>query len=200
MLTIILFTTFVCSECVTYECKDIKELYHQNECCSSESSWSCTIPRVEDVSWGVDVTYSVPPSELVRMHNTIATRTPFVLGNESMLSPGIGRNNGNVVLNRYVGAAHAMCFALEVKDFEDKFDFRVCTSVEVLSLSAVIPMNDNVKVLTFATADGDDYETGDVNYGIQIDGEPSPLPSPTPHESMRTPTLPLHLRSRCSLF
>lgn len=148
-----------------------------------------------DVTWGVDVTYSRPVSEFVRMHNTIATKTPFVLGVEAGLEPGIGTDTGSVLLNRYVGAAHATCFALSVEDFSD-FNFRVCTSSEVLALSAVIPLSSTAHILTYASSDGDDYETGQVKHEIVLKPEDmysydfTESPPPFPNPPSGTPLAP----------
>lgn len=139
-------------------------------------------PDPDDAAWGVDVTRSLPASSFVRMHNLIATRTPFELGKPS--SP-----IGDGTLNRYVGAAHATCHSTRVADL-DQYDFRVCTSTEVLALSAVVPLNTSYKILTYASADGDDYEVGAVEskatyyhpnfwYNTYEDTE-SPPPPPSP--------------------
>ncbi len=121
-----------------------------------------------DVTWAVDVTHSRPASEFVRMHNTIATRTPFLLGDASGLPAGIGDEAGAVSLNRYVGAAHATCTALNVDEMKDRYDFRICTSPEILALTAVIPMSSKNHVLTYASSDGDDYETGEVKHEVVV--------------------------------
>ena len=194
LLTIITCLSSVAG--LSYSCTDIQKIYSDNNCCPGKltsSNWTCSIPDIETANWGVDATYSLEPSKFVRLHNTIATVTPFELGNESALQHNIGRDLGNVLLNRYVGASHAMCFALNVKGFEDKFNFRVCTSVEVLALTAVIPMSSNQHILTYASSDGDDYETGELKHTFNVDNtKPSAYSydndsdSPTPLESAST--------------
>lgn len=149
-----------------------------------------TQPHPSDVTWAVDVTHSRPAADFVRMHNTIATRSPFLLGDASALPTGIGGEAANgVSLNRYVGAAHAMCMSLNVEEMKDRYDFRVCTSSEVLALTAVIPMSSKNHVLTYASSDGDDYETGEVKHKVSVrpgdtysyeDFSISPPPVPMP--------------------
>lgn len=165
---------------------------------------SSTGKSADSAAWGVDVTHTRPVSEFVRMHNTIATRTPFVLGDAASLPVGIGTEgeDGGVTLNRYVGASHALCLALNVEDFEDRYDFRVCTSTEVLALTAVLPMSSTNHVLTYASSDGDDYETGEVKhevvmqngdtytYDFDAASPPPPVPMPPSTSPLAPPPCP----------
>jgi hypothetical protein len=132
-----------------------------------------------DVStWGVDVTHALPPSQFVRMHNTICTRDPLVLGATAPpaalatldAAPGIGSGSTadvDVALNTYVGEAHAFCYALAVEGMD--YNFRVGTPSEVHALTAVVPLPPRSLVLTFASSDGDDYELGQVRTQVQFD-------------------------------
>lgn len=168
----------------------------------SSTHLALALPARAPTTWGVDVTYALPPAAFVRMHNLIATHTPFELGKPTAPI-------GTGTLNRYVGAAHATCHALRVADLA--YDFRICTSTEVLALSAVIPLNASAHIVTYASSDGDDYEIGAVKTQVEYvaddtytydptaspppgplppSGSPlAPPPSPPPPPSPRPPTL-----------
>ena len=146
----------------------------------------------ENATWGVDVTRTLPASSFVRMHNLLATRVPFELG-KPVASIGTG------TLNRYVGAAHATCHATRVRDL-DRYDFRICTSVEVLALSAVVALNASAHIVTYASSDGDDYEIGavktqvvyapDTTYTYDSTDSPPPVPSPPSGSPVAPPPSP----------
>jgi len=97
------------------------------------------------------------------------------------LAPNIGVANGTaevyvenpltgllpVHLNSFAGAAHAHCLSLSVEDptYDHGFqlqasNFRVCDSLQLQALAAVITMPSDRWIMTLSSAHGDDYNVG----------------------------------------
>ena len=173
---------------VQYDCSDIQKMYEDRECCTN-GDFSCSIPTSDTVEWGADYTYALASSQFVRMHNTIISKVPFNLGSNESLQYGIGNQDGDVTLNRYIGAAHAMCFSMSVQQLPS-YNFRICTAAEVLALSSVMLLDEDKHIVTYASSDGDDYETGKVLHTISVKNDypsysygNSPLSPPNPPAS-----------------
>jgi len=129
-------------------------------------------PDTSSLNWFRDLTFQLKANSFIKLGQTILTKFPLFLrprGTEGpptfgTLDPaeGIGDRtvSGGVLLNTYVGNAHAYCYGLQVKDAENDYAFRVCTATELQALTSVTKLPGNTAVLTYASGAGDDYTLG----------------------------------------
>lgn len=114
--------------------------------------------------WGLDTTRYLPASAFLRMHNTIVLLEPYMLGDVPNHTI-IGQRVDGFQLNRYMGAAHALCYSTVVTE-RPAYDFRVCASHEILALTAIKKLPNDTDVAIFSSSDGDDFDSGKVLHTV----------------------------------
>jgi len=75
--------------------------------------------------------------------------------------------NRNILMDRWLGAAHGYCFSLKVTE-EPQLDFRVCTMEEIAALGSVIPLPRG-HILGYASSDGNDMDGGVVKFAKDLE-------------------------------
>jgi hypothetical protein len=73
----------------------------------------------------------------------------------------------SVWLNDFTGAAHAHCYSLAVEGEEEEHNFRVCNAMEMQAITALVTIPLGRRVMTFASSDGDDFETGKTMFKVK---------------------------------
>ena len=97
-----------------------------------------------------------------------AVTLPSSFGNLSSTIIDIDGVHTQILLDRFVGAAHAYCFSLTVVE-DPQLDFRMCTTEEVSALSAVIPFPRG-NVVSHSSSDGDDIDSGAIKFARSLTG------------------------------
>jgi hypothetical protein len=134
-----------------------------------------------DLSWG---TTSAPPSDDAQEPSSVGDVADAYVGGFATIGKNIGGaetsnslpSGKSIWLNDFTGRAHAHCYSLAVEG-EDEHNFRVCNAMEMQAVTALVTIPLGRRIMTFASSDGDDYDTGQTWFKMKKDDGPVELDS-----------------------